>query len=586
MERIEREMRDMEGPGGCRSEEECDAFCRNPDNAQVCMNFAVKEGRISQEEADFMAKRMRMHREGPYGPPGGPPGGPPHGPPGPGGPGGPPSGPQIDEEKAMELIATIGGPGGCSTMQECDVFCSTPGNDEVCINYAIEHGLMPEDEIERVKEMMNMEGPGGCRGRECEAYCSDPAHQEECFEFAVEQGFIDPDEAEEARKFMKITKQGGPGGCMGPQECDIYCSNPDNGDECFEFGKQHGLIPQGEMEIIEKEMEIMKQLDVQGGPGDCRGPMECQQYCADPAHFDECAAFSVKEGMMDPGKAKEMLREFMDIEERKFERYGPPGFGPPGPMGPMDQMMGPSMMGGEFGPPDFSAEGGPASGWEEKFQERFEMFEKHQEEFEKHDEFCADPGNFEKCRQFGPGMMPPPDIMGPDMMPQDMMPMPMPMQPGEFPHEGFPPPGEFPGMHSEFPGMPGEFPPPSYEESPWVDDFIKEGEAIPIMDLPPDWVPPEHSEIIIMPPEGDYIPPTIPPEYPGDYMQSDFIPHEDEVPMMPMEPMMEPMPMEEPMMMEPMPAPIEPMPIEGPQSGNRLQSLLGAIIYPLQGLLR
>ncbi len=397
IQQIEKEMVHKEGPGGCRSRQECDAFCRNPDNTETCINFAVKEGKITQEEASFMIERTKM-----YPPPGGP-GRPPEQPGLPMPPRGPrpPEPPQIDMEKAKKLLETIGGPAGCKTMDECDAFCSMPENNETCLKYAVDNGLIPENQIHKIKKIMESPGPGGCRG---------------------------------------------------PGECDTYCSRPEHGEECFNFAKENGLMPPEEIQRMEKERQIIKKLEQQGGgPGGCRSAEECHTYCSDPSHFDECAAFSVKEGMMTSEKAKEMLREFVDIDERKFERFGPPGFGPR-----FIEGFGPPPTEEEFGPQ------GPPPGFEEKFQERFKMFEQHQQEFKQREEFCSNPENADKCRQFGPGPMIPPQ---PGMMPERMAPPEGIIPPSSGKFEG----REFPGQGEPFkegqrpPGMPwneSQGPPP------------------------------------------------------------------------------------------------------------------------------
>ena len=44
-------MRSGETPGGCKSKDECEAFCQNPDNFGQCVAFAEKAGFISGERA-------------------------------------------------------------------------------------------------------------------------------------------------------------------------------------------------------------------------------------------------------------------------------------------------------------------------------------------------------------------------------------------------------------------------------------------------------------------------------------------------------------------------------------------------------
>ena len=236
------------GPGECSSKQECDAFCQKKENMDICLDFAVQDGFMTQEEADKMRefesrhearkhepKKRPKHRE--------------------------PEEPKINEEKVHELLETIGGPGGCATMDECDVFCSQRENDETCMAFAIEHELFEPGEAERMKKMMNMEGPGGCKGRECEDYCDKPENQITCMEFAREQGFMEEEEYQEAKKFMDATNGTGigPGGCYG-EECEAYCDDPVHQDECFEFFKKAGMIDPEEVRLIEdmkrREMDM------------------------------------------------------------------------------------------------------------------------------------------------------------------------------------------------------------------------------------------------------------------------------------------------------------------------------------------
>ncbi len=475
IERIEKEM-NQEGPGGCRSMQECDNFCRQPDNAKTCLDFSVQEGKITQEEADFMVQRTKMNQSS------GGQRGPRPEPPRPG----QPQGPQIDEEKAKQLLETVGGPGGCKTMDECEVFCDAPENDDTCSNFAVEHGLMPPQELERMKKLKETPGPGGCRGRAtCDAYCDNIDHAEECMQFAVDQGFMDKNQVEEAKKFIEIGRRGGPGGCKGQRECDAFCNQPEHGEECFNFAKDNGLMPPEEIQKMEQERGIIKKLEQQGGgPGGCKGPEECRNYCMDTSHFDECAAFSVKEGMISPDKAQTMLREFVDVGERKFERFGPPGFGPQG-FGPQ---QGQGSQQGQQGMMVGSS----------TFQERFKVFEQYQQGFQQRDDFCSKPENAEQCRQPGPG--------GPMMQ----------FQPGQ---PGMMSPSEFPGQPEEFPGQQpyNNFNPSGGEQFMSPEEMMQYPGGPPVgetsgerITAPPQGMTPMQGEMpsggMIRPPEGGMTP--------------------------------------------------------------------------------
>ncbi len=236
---------------------------------------------------------------------------------------------------------------------------------------------------------------------------------------------------------MELGRQGGPGGCKGQRECDAYCSQPEHGEECFNFSKDNGLMPAEEIQKMERQRGVIKKLEQQGGgPGGCKGPEECRNYCMDTSHFDECAAFSVKEGIMDVNQAKDMMKEFVNIEERKFEQFGPPsGDFMPGQPGQPGQQ--------NFGQERFNS----SSGSGQKFEQRFEMFEKYRQEFKQRDEFCGKPENSEQCQGQKIGQ---PMPMGQPFMNGT----------GTMPFNNSRPPSEFPGHSGEFPGAPGEFPIP------------------------------------------------------------------------------------------------------------------------------
>lgn len=478
------ELRKIEkraGPGGCGSQKECDNFCRTPENSATCINFAVKEGKISQEEADFMVEQMKEF--------GGPKRiGPPRGiePRG-------PQPPQIDVEKAKKLLETEGGPGGCKTMDECDAFCGTPGNDATCMQFAVDHGLMPAAEIERAKKIMNVEGPGGCRGRECESYCQNPEHGEECVDFAIKQGFMDPQEAEQAKKFLKLAKEPGPGGCAGRAACDEFCSRPENGEACFTFAKEHGLVSEDDIQRMEKEKSIRGKLEKQGGPGGCKNGEECRSYCEDAAHFDECAAFSVDAGMMSPDRAKQMLKSFMDTERRQEG---------------MMPSLGEDKGGGE--------RMGPPPGMEGQYNERLQMFEGYREEFKQREGYCSDPAHAEECRR---GPMPR-EKGAPFMPPANMR-----------PPEGVPQPN---GTKS----FEGIMPPEGFR--------IPEGMVRPPENTPYNSFTPKDGEYRIMQPPADMMPQLAPGTEP-----------------MPVQPMM--------------PPPSEPMPAPEPAPTSYLPNMVGAL---------
>ena len=270
-----RKFVDQTGPGGCRGNE-CRSYCSDPAHREECIAFArlhgldVPRGPSPEEMEQRFREQTDFHPDT--------------------------NEPNINEEKALRVIAEQGGPGGCKTKDECEAYCEVPEHVDQCLAFAALHELMAPEELERARKMMSEGGPGGCRGRECEAYCENPDHAEECLAFAEEQGFMPKEEIERARKMMNAV---GPGGCRGI-ECKRACEDPAFRKECFEFAVQNGLIPPEEAarmrEMMERGPEIFGD-EMRGqfeGPGGCQGPEECRAYCEE--HEEECQEFGGPRG--------------------------------------------------------------------------------------------------------------------------------------------------------------------------------------------------------------------------------------------------------------------------------------------------
>ncbi|MEK9154508.1 MAG: hypothetical protein AAB596_00305 [Patescibacteria group bacterium] len=253
--------------GNCKNETQCRTYCDKPENIGACVNFAEKNNLISKEEA----------------------------------------------RKAKAFIKIGEGPAGCKNKKECETFCDNPNNMEVCLNFAEENDLISEEELREarlvaktVKEGATL--PGGCKNKkDCELYCDNSEHMEECLAFAEQAGFMPEKELKEAKKAMKAIKSGinPPGNCRGRKECDVYCSESIHMEECFNFAVAAGFIEEKEVEEARRIMPLMIAGEM---PGDCRGKEECEAYCEDGTHSEECANFAIKAGFMKPEEA-EMFRK-------------------------------------------------------------------------------------------------------------------------------------------------------------------------------------------------------------------------------------------------------------------------------------
>lgn len=253
--------------GNCKNEADCKAYCDKPENIVFCVDFAEKHNLISE-----------------------------------------------DEVKKAKAFAKVGkGPGNCKNKEACEEFCERPENIESCLVFAEENDLMSDEELEEARKVSEaLKGgvklPGGCRNKkECELYCDNSEHIEECIAFAEAADLIDDDELEEAKKAMKAIKSGikPPGNCRGKKQCDVYCSQSEHMEECFNFAEAAGFIDKDEIEEVRRIMPLMIKGEM---PGGCRGREECDTYCANDEYFEECANFAVKAGLMDE-KESEMFKK-------------------------------------------------------------------------------------------------------------------------------------------------------------------------------------------------------------------------------------------------------------------------------------
>ena len=185
-------MKSGQTPGGCKSREECEAFCEDENNFQKCFEFADKAGLITAEEREMMKKTGGK------------------------------------------------GPGGCKG-RACQTFCENPENQKICFEFGKEHGLISEQDIKRMEEGKHLikeqleSGPPEVQeclrsvvdinALETEGFAGGPALGEkmkECFKKMVPEGMRGQFEFRENGEFR------GPGGCASQEECKAYCTaNPD-----------------------------------------------------------------------------------------------------------------------------------------------------------------------------------------------------------------------------------------------------------------------------------------------------------------------------------------------------------------------
>ena len=206
------------------------------------------------------------------------------------------------EDPFAKLTYPIPELGNCQSRTACGTYCDKPENMKSCLDFAGDHDLLSEEEIEMGQKMLALgetRGPGGCKGQEeCETYCDQIEHIKECITFAEKNNLIPPDELQEAKKVVQAIDRGlVPPKCKGKKECDVYCSKPANMEECITFGEAAGLIPPGEL----REAKMMFEAIRKGAkPPACAGKKECDVYCSRIEHMEECMEFGIAAGFMPP----------------------------------------------------------------------------------------------------------------------------------------------------------------------------------------------------------------------------------------------------------------------------------------------
>lgn len=260
--------------GGCKSETECRAFCDARDDigrVKACLLFARLHKLLSGEELD-------------------------------------------EAERYVVRIGIARGPGGCRNEEACAAYCEDTRYLRECIDFAEQYRLRSSDEITEGRRLLaalenGAKLPGGCRNRnECLAYCDDSSHMGECVLFAEAAGFISSEEAAEAKKIIPLLEQGGrtPGNCARKAACEAYCADVSHLDECLEFAERVDLLSPEELADAKRFAPYIKRGET---PGGCSRKEECEAYCEDPAHLEECVGFAEKVGMLSKEEA-ELARKF------------------------------------------------------------------------------------------------------------------------------------------------------------------------------------------------------------------------------------------------------------------------------------
>lgn len=247
---------------GCKDEIGCRAYCERPANIKVCVAFAEKHNLMSQEEVEIAKKFIAIGAKG---------------------------------------------PGGCTGKDSCEKYCNDISHIDECVKFADNEGIISKDKLDEAKKIQvalakGAKLPGGCKNKnECEAYCQNPDRMEECINFAEAAGFIEPDELADAKKMLEAVKRGVKAPpCRGKKECDVYCTQPENFEQCINFAEAAGFIPPEELEDAKKALVAIKKGIK---PPPCRSKKQCESYCTEPQNLESCMTFAEAAGFISQEEA-------------------------------------------------------------------------------------------------------------------------------------------------------------------------------------------------------------------------------------------------------------------------------------------
>lgn len=245
--------------GNCQNESACRTYCDKPENIKACVNFAEKNNLMSQEELEQVKKFIAIIDSG------------------------------------------IKGPGGCVGKYSCEEYCNEISHIDECVSFAEKNNLIPPQELAEAKKVQaaikrGVKPPACGNKNQCDVYCNEPDHMEECITFGREAGFIQGKELEDAQKMLAAIKRGvKPPPCKGKQACDEYCQNPEHMEACMNFALEAGFMNEQEKQDSQKMLQALKK-GVK--PPACKGKEECDAYCAEESHFEECMKFAEAAGFM------------------------------------------------------------------------------------------------------------------------------------------------------------------------------------------------------------------------------------------------------------------------------------------------
>lgn len=206
----------------------------------------------------------------------------------------------VQAQDLSNIIFPVKELGNCADQDECKLFCEQEANMSSCLTFAEKNSLLSKEEVLTARKMLSLgakNGPGGCKGKKaCEAYCADVSHIDQCATFAEKYGLASKEELQEMKLVSAALKKGAKmPNCKNKAECDIFCGQPENMEECLSFGEAAGIISASE---IKEARMVLAAVQKGAKMPNCRGKAECDKYCQEDQHFEECLSFGEAAGLI------------------------------------------------------------------------------------------------------------------------------------------------------------------------------------------------------------------------------------------------------------------------------------------------
>lgn len=93
------------------------------------------------------------------------------------------------------------------------------------------------------------------------------------------------------------------GNCQNKAECEAYCDDWEHIEECVSFAEANNLFSKEELEKAKKIASALAQGVKL--PGGCEGPTQCKVYCEQPTIIEECIDFAEETGIIPAEEARE-----------------------------------------------------------------------------------------------------------------------------------------------------------------------------------------------------------------------------------------------------------------------------------------